>query len=360
MEQQKDQRLQQAMQSLANGKPQDAENIFRQLVQEATELGGSFYGLGIIRLGAGDLNASEKYFQNCLKFDPNQANALYYLGTIWERRGNVREAREFYQRCLIAQPDHKSALGWFARNVGLEAPPRIQPQSPYQTKPQPPHQGEPPYQPQPQPQLPPTPPRRSDIYGLLRSAPEPVERELSSYLDSIGSTMTNRVQRFSALIGGGTIFLLVVEGVLILATLSSNARTRAPFALAAFGLAVLIVVNLIIKLWSAKTTRITCERDWLNMTAGILSKSSINRHLWVLSAMGEVSTRQSLMNRITGNGSLLIDDLVITGFFSPNELKKLAKEFREMSMLKPGNREVLAALGELKQMRTQEKAAANS
>jgi hypothetical protein len=64
------------------------------------------------------------------------------------------------------------------------------------------------------------------------------------------------------------------------------------------------------------------------------------------------------MNRITNDGTLalgpatLLRELTLRGFFRRAELDALSANFRQLSMLNPSNREVLATLGELKQIRS--------
>jgi len=88
---------------------------------------------------------------------------------------------------------------------------------------------------------------------------------------------------------------------------------------------------------------------------GLLKRcNSRNDHLWLMSR-DLVLVKRSLFNRFTNDGSLFLGPYRYKGFFSGSQLTTIQKSFSQLKVIMPTNREVLAAIGELKQMRTGDK-----
>jgi tetratricopeptide (TPR) repeat protein len=302
------------------------EKIFDDLIAAGAELGESYYGKGLIRFGSGQLMDAEAFFEKCLKIHPSHTNALYYLGEIAERRHDAGAARQFYWKVLEINPNHAGAK----RKIGPVSA------TDKETSPQPNNQQG----------------LHNDLYDLLRRSEEPVEKEISRHLDEIASLIGTRNQRARALISAKGLSLVVLIAFACLA--AGAIKTRSGLLgrqLLLFFLAVCVVVSFINIFLRAKTSKITCDRDWLLISWGIISKSVRNVHLFILSHRG-VAVHQSLTNRITDDGTLQLQGCYLHGYFRRAELDILAAHFRQLNMLNPTSRNVLAALGKLSQIRS--------
>jgi len=58
------------------------------------------------------------------------------------------------------------------------------------------------------------------------------------------------------------------------------------------------------------------------------------------------------MNRLTNDGTLDLGGTTLKGYFRKNELEELSSLFRQLSLLNSTSREILAALGKLKNIRS--------
>ena len=328
-------KLAHAMQLLSEGKYTGSEPIFKDLIASGSELPESFYGMGMIRLRSGQLENATKQFENCVKLQPNHANALYYLGQIAEQRNDAEGANNFYQKALAINPKHAGALKKVAPTA---KPEKARPEAP---------------------------PIQSDFYALLRASAEPVEQEISRHLDAIAARIGTRHARFRAFISLGFVVLMILDAMacLVLGFLLSHPAELAKSELGRimpqlqlllacllllFPICFIVTLTLFLQ---TKYMEITCERDWLLLTKGVLSKSTENMHLFVLSR-GQVSVSQTFMNRMTGDGTLSIGGLSLHGYFRKPELADLSTHFRQLSLPKPTSRQILAAIGELKQIRS--------
>jgi tetratricopeptide (TPR) repeat protein len=322
-----------AMQLVSRREYPQSEQIFKDLIASGSELAESFYGIGMIRLASGKLEDATKQFENCVKLHPNHANAHYYLGEIAERRNDPDGAKRSYQKAIEINPRHAGAL----KKVGPSRQPELQRTESL--------------------------PVQSDFYGLLRRSGEPVEQEISRHLDAIAALIGDRCVRFRAVFGLLARFwralgwlALLVAGAFLFGALNTPRNSEAKELLLSAGLALTVffifsvLFPLVVSL-RAKNSKIKCERDWLLLTKGVLTKSTKNVHLFLLSR-GEVSVHQTIMNRRTGDGILRLTGLSLRGYFSKPELDDLSQHFRQLSLLNPTSRNILAALGELKQIRS--------
>ena len=177
-----------AMQFVSRGEFAQAEKIFNDLVAGGAELGESYYGMGLIRFGAGQLVDAEALFEKCVKIQPTHANAFYYLGEIADRRHDSESARQFYRRVLEINPNHAGAKNKIGPVSAANSGPGLQPNN---------LQG-----------------LHNDFYDLLRRSEEPVEKQISYHLDEIAGLIGTRTQRFRALISMPGVILVVFDGVL--------------------------------------------------------------------------------------------------------------------------------------------------
>jgi tetratricopeptide (TPR) repeat protein len=343
-------KLDQAMQLVARQDYGASEQIFSQLLLAGSQQAESFYGLGVIRLNQRQLEVAQRQFESCLQLNPRHANALYYLGAIAENHGQTSQALARYQQCLQVNPQHGGALQKLRSTP--QPPPPVQPPAPldHGRPPEPARDGRPPRDRGGDP--------RGDFYALLRSCDDRVECEMAELLDQIAALIGRRKQRAIARFSFFTLFLILLSVMTLLAS------TRAPAGLIIFAVVTLIwLLRLFLNLVRAKSSQIWCERDFLLISRGILTRETKTHHLYLLSHRSAEKS-QTLMNRLTRDGSLIFrnshqasdklptPDLTLLGFFRSTEIDTLMSHFRALSMLTPTNREVLAAIGELKQIRS--------
>lgn len=317
-----------AMQLLSRGDYAQSEQIFKDLISSGSELAESFYGMGMIRLGSRQPDVAIKQFENCIKLQPNHANAHFYLGQIAEQRGDAESAKRFFEQALEINPKHAGAL----KKIGLAHQPDKAPED----------------------KAPEASTMASDLYALFRRSTEPVEREIAHHLAAIAALIGTRRARIRAFISiplmAVTIPCVLIAPVWIWLELSTTrgmpplAIVFVPFLFFSFLVQLVVVLR-------ARSSRITCERDWLLRSRGVLSRSTDNIHLFVLSR-GQVSVKQTLINRITRDGTLKLTGLSLRGYFKKSELDVLSTHFRQLSLLNPTSRQILAAVGELKQIRS--------
>ena len=356
--------LDQAMNLVSRGDYSGGEQIFSQLLVAGLQHADSFYGLGVSRLNQNQLDVAQRQFDSCVRIDPAHSNALFYLGAIAESRGQMTEARTRYQQCLDANPQHLGAL----KKIGSPArtPMRfgLDPHNGDNSGNAAPVTSDRPLDDSRRNQSPPPETGRAkrgrggdgrgDFYALLRDCDDRVECEMAAVLDQIATLVGKRKQRAIARLGFFPFLLMLVSGA-ILATAATGKADAA--VLGAFALVTLCwMLALFFNFIAAKTSRIWCERDFLMISKGILSRKTKPYHLYLLSHSSPEKS-QTLLNRITGDGSLILQGptsmsgLRLRGYFRSAEIDTLASNFRTLSMLTPTNRDVLAAIGELKQIR---------
>ena len=316
-----------AMQLLSRREYAESEQIFKNLITSGSELAESFYGMGMIRLASGQLENATKQFENCVKLQPNHANAYYYLGQIAEQRHDAEGTKRHYDKVLEINPKHAGALKKVApaRELGVMKAVVSSTQS--------------------------------DLYALLRRSAEPVEHEISGHLDAIAALIGTRSERYRAFINLPKLFVIIFTAGVSLACLATPFVVGLPkqqyygLRLIAVTMFLVTFIGTVTGYLQAKNSKIRCERDWLIRSKGVLSKSEENMHLFILSR-GQVSVHQTLINRMTGDGTLELTGLSLCGYFRRPELNALSVHFRQLSLLNPTSRQVLAALGELKNIRS--------
>jgi len=103
------------------GRLDEAESLYRQVLQQAPGHFDATHLLGVIALQRGDLPGAEKLIAQALVARPKDASALNNLGTTLLRAHRLDEAREQFERAAKAQPafvDAQSNLGNVLRQLG--------------------------------------------------------------------------------------------------------------------------------------------------------------------------------------------------------------------------------------------------
>ena len=106
------------------GRLDEAEALYRQVLQQAPGHFDATHLLGVIALQRGDLGDAEKLIAQALVAKPRDASALNNLGTTLLRARRLDEAREQFERAAKAQPafvDAQSNLGNVLRQMGRVA-----------------------------------------------------------------------------------------------------------------------------------------------------------------------------------------------------------------------------------------------
>lgn len=101
--------LQRAQEMYNHGDLTGSENLFRVLILSTDHTADGFYGVGACRLSRGDLAGACQFLENAVRLDPSNANAYYLLGETADRAGDVHRAIYQYQRALAANPQHEGA-----------------------------------------------------------------------------------------------------------------------------------------------------------------------------------------------------------------------------------------------------------
>lgn len=322
--------LAKAMQLVALGRHDDSEALFNQLIESNSHVAESMYGLGVIRLNTGKIDLAQQQFERCVSIQPNHANAYYYLGHIAELKKDDISAATFFKKALAVNPKHAGAL----RRTSKPAPDGAVPE-----------------------------PSSSqavgvtgnDLFGLLRRSTEPVEQEMASRLDAIaGAVNATRGRRLTAFLGTATFLAtlaLAVPALVMLLAIQMNTNIPDAAAIMLLGLSMLFSAAFVAFVLRLRYSRISVDRDWLLLKTGVLSRRTTNLHLFILSRE-PVSIEQTFVDRLTNNGTLRFDSISFRGFFRGSELDALSQHFRQLSLLNPTSRQVLAAIGELKQIRS--------
>lgn len=86
-----------------------------------------YFQLGAAHERAQHYTDAERYFEQCLKLDPNDAETMNYLGYMWAERGEkLDQAKELIQKALQLDPDNAAfldSMGWvlYQMNEAKEA-----------------------------------------------------------------------------------------------------------------------------------------------------------------------------------------------------------------------------------------------
>jgi len=113
--------LNQALALHQAGRLDEAEPLYRQVLQQMPGQFDATHMLGVLSLQQGDLAAAETLILQALASKPRDAAALNNLGTALLRQRRLDEARELFERAAKAQPSFVDAqfnLGTVLRQLG--------------------------------------------------------------------------------------------------------------------------------------------------------------------------------------------------------------------------------------------------
>lgn len=101
--------LAQGNQAWDRGDRQNAEALFRQLMEEYPDRPEGYNKVGVVMAESGQLNEAEQYFLRALAQDRSHAPALTNLGNIYLERGHTDQAIQHYMLALSSDPDYPAA-----------------------------------------------------------------------------------------------------------------------------------------------------------------------------------------------------------------------------------------------------------
>jgi hypothetical protein len=357
--------LSRAQQLLTSRQYKESEAAYRQLLADGSHTVDSLYGIGCIRFATGELDEAGTYFTKCVSLSPEHANALYYLGQIAELQYHGDAARNYFQKAVLANPTHAAALR------KLAGKPSSSPTTDGSIR-----------------DLQPEPSSSSrsdakggnlsgassasDFYALIRRSDAPADREIASLLDEIAAKIGTRHARLRGFLGDmGAIGFRLLRGLLITLALVvlieklplsalhaiehvldwTRGQMQAVVLLVGLILTVVPALTRIVRLFATvKNSTLACERDFVLVTTGFFRRSTGSAFL--LDAGGP-SVEQSLVDRWTGMGTLVLPEVgVLKGFMTIAEVNAVAELCRRLQLLHPSSREVLTAMGELKNIRS--------
>lgn len=304
--------LEHAKKLLSEGKVRESEIIFKQVIASGQNTSEGFYGLGFVRLDQGDLDGAATQFKNALQEDPKNANALYQLGWIAEKQQSWEAASTFYGKALSIHPQHKGAIAALKRHpdhaapytgheaphfVGkatLLAPHGVVPLTTggtFQTK-----DGA---------EL-----SKYGVYGILLQDSSPTSRYIIALIDDL--RMIRIHPTFTAFLGSFLVrlFFALIFGIgaSYMSSLIASSNLDNPssaFQLSVLPLivaSILCLISIIMKCFYIYSITITIDKGRLQVKKGIFGDFWLNEELL---RVHDIEVRRTLLNRLTGDGTLI-------------------------------------------------------
>ena len=104
-----DQALQQALTANQEGRPEDAEQLYRSILKNQPANSIARHNLGGTLKILGRLNEAEKCYKKAIEFKPNYAEAHKNLGITLQDLGRLDEAEASYKKAIKLKPDYEEA-----------------------------------------------------------------------------------------------------------------------------------------------------------------------------------------------------------------------------------------------------------
>ena len=109
-------REQRALELLTEGKLQQAEAIYQQLIKAKTNNAHCYGNLAYIHNAKGDIDGAKLLLQQALQLKPNYPEALNSLGNIYSQQGQLQQAIKCYESALKFQPNSPEDIFY---NLGI-------------------------------------------------------------------------------------------------------------------------------------------------------------------------------------------------------------------------------------------------
>ena len=328
--------LEQAKQLQQQGKSRESAAAFRKLIELGALKAQGHYGLGLVLLELREFGAAAAQLEQCLAIDPGNANATFYLGETWAARNTPDVARSFYRRALELDPQHPGAL----ERLG-QSPSRPSKQS--GTAPAPLPQS-----------VPGVAPAGLGFYALIQNDPSALARQVVQLIDSLRMTVRPALTAYLGRIVALALVCLLPALLigLIPGGSSSNTLKRVPRrtlpqsatsaitwvqpALLAAG--ILLPLAYVIRV---RSTKYTLTQGTLQISRGVLSKRVQNIELY---RVVDIEFAQSWLNRMTGDGSLILSvegvggqrgatRMTLTGIARGDQLRDIFEKLRSLVLL---------------------------
>lgn len=94
---------------LSEGKFQDAEIIFKKILEIDPNYYKAYVNIGVICIKLNQLNEAEKNFQRAIEIKPDFELAYYNLGTIQEKLSKFSEAEKNFKKAIDLKPNYLEA-----------------------------------------------------------------------------------------------------------------------------------------------------------------------------------------------------------------------------------------------------------
>jgi tetratricopeptide (TPR) repeat protein len=101
--------FEQALELVRQGRPADAELVFKRLTESFPQLTGPELNLGLLYLQSSRLPEAEAAFKSALERNPENPVAGNELGIVERKLGKFAEAEAAYQRTIAAEPNYAPA-----------------------------------------------------------------------------------------------------------------------------------------------------------------------------------------------------------------------------------------------------------
>lgn len=267
-----DQLLRQGIEAYEARQWSASEAAFHQLMQFSLYEAEASYGIGMARMGVADWTTAERYLHHALTRDPRHADAAYQLGRINEGLRSAAAARPFYERALAINPGHAPARERLGQNGGSAE--RPQP-APVPTAPQGTSGGF----------------QQYSVLDFLLQDRSPLSMQAAELIRAL---QTERHAYFSVYLGPVVFVTALFVG--ITAVLGALRPLLLLAWLAWLAVAALAYVRV-------KATRYVLANGRLQVTKGLLSRRIDTYDLWLVH---DITMRRTLVNRLTGDGSLVL------------------------------------------------------
>ncbi|MBN3909474.1 MAG: tetratricopeptide repeat protein [Nostoc sp. NMS1] len=94
-----------AVQSHRTNRLDEAEQLYRQVIEKQSDYSEALYGLGMLAQQKGALVEAEKFLSAASEFQPNVVKIWFSLGNLRQAQGQLSEAELAYQKAITLRPD---------------------------------------------------------------------------------------------------------------------------------------------------------------------------------------------------------------------------------------------------------------
>jgi tetratricopeptide (TPR) repeat protein len=290
--------LDQAEELLRQGKLGESEAAFHNVIALSVQASQGFYGLGVIHTKRGDLVAAASDFEKCVGLDPLNANAYYFMGEIWGKRNLPDVAQGFFKKALEINPEHLAAR---QKSTPLDASHSFGETHGIASTLDPSHALDPGPHPDALAQgVVSSPPALSlGVYELISADQSPLAKQTVGLIDALNVVSVKpRLSAYAGSLIGRTVAAFVFLALALLTLII------VPLHLALLAVSVCLFVSIPVTVLRVKNTEYTIEKGRLKITTGVLSKEQQNIELY---RVEDIELHQNLVNRLTGDGTLILD-----------------------------------------------------